>query len=64
MFALTREPSTSLSAGERTHIDRLSIDHELALQQHRGYEAMLRDEGVHRVSSLDVEIFSEALHGH
>jgi dimethylargininase len=42
-----------MARGQRTHVARVAIDHDLALQQHDAYRQMLRDRGVH-VIALDV----------
>ena len=45
VIALTREPSSSLAAGERTHRAREPIDVGLAARQHEGYRRALADCG-------------------
>src|SRR5438445_774128 len=53
MLALTHVPSPNLHHGQRTHVTRVTIDDELAGQQHREYCWMLRDLGA-EVYTLDV----------
>ena len=53
MLALTHVPSPCLDLGQRTHIARLSIDYDRAVQQHGEYCRMLRDCGA-EVRTLDV----------
>jgi dimethylargininase len=53
MLALTHVPSPQMGHGERTHVARVPIDHELALRQHREYCQTLRDCGA-GVRTLDV----------
>jgi dimethylargininase len=53
MLALTHVPSPNLDHGLRTHVGRVPVDYGLALRQHAGYCAMLRECGV-RVHTLDV----------
>src|SRR5262245_41222768 len=50
-LALTREVSPALAVCELTHLERCSIDVDLARQQHAAYEQVLRDAGytVHRL---------------
>jgi dimethylargininase len=50
-LALTREVSPALAVCELTHLERCSIDVDLARQQHAAYEQALRDAGytVHRL---------------
>ena len=43
LLAITHAPSPKLEEGERTHIDRTSIDFALACRQHEAYCQMLRD---------------------
>jgi dimethylargininase len=45
LIAITRAPSTRMHACERTYVDELPIDAELAIRQHEGYEDALRDCG-------------------
>jgi dimethylargininase len=52
MLALTHVPSPNLACGQRTHVARVAINHDLAVQQHRAYCAMLRDCGA-EVYTLD-----------
>ena len=44
--AIVRRPDASLSAGERTFISRVPVRHDLALEQHAAYVAVLRSFGV------------------
>lgn len=53
MLALTHVPSPNLAEGQRTCIDRVPIDYDLAVQQHAQYCAALRSCGVD-VHVLDV----------
>lgn len=53
MLALTHVPSPLLDDGQRTHVERIPIDFELALEQHASYCQMLRDCEV-RVITLNV----------
>src|SRR6186713_832353 len=45
LLAITHAPSPKLEQGERTHIDRATIDFTLACYQHEAYCQMLRDCG-------------------
>ncbi|HLJ94157.1 MAG TPA: arginine deiminase family protein [Gemmataceae bacterium] len=56
MLALTHLPSPSLDHGQRTHVARVSITHDLAVRQHGDYCQMLRDCGA-QVRTLDVNRF-------
>ena len=53
--AIIRRPSTAMDQGERTHLDRVPIDHEIALAQHTAYGAALETAGlgVHVLPALD-----------
>ena len=53
IVALTNLPSPALEQCELTHLDRMPIDFEVALLQHRGYQAMLRACGA-EVVALEV----------
>jgi dimethylargininase len=53
MLALTHAPSTNMDQGQRTHIARVRISYDLAVQQHAAYCKMLRDCGAD-VATLDV----------
>src|SRR5438128_9212718 len=53
MLALTHVPSPNMDHGQRTHVARVPIDYELAVQQHANYCQMLRDCGA-LVYTLDV----------
>jgi dimethylargininase len=53
MLALTHVPSPNMDHGQRTHVTRVSIDYDLAVQQHGDYCQMLCDCGV-EVLTLDV----------
>src|SRR5438105_1738865 len=53
MLALTHVPSPNLSQGERTHVERLAIDYDRAVEQHGEYCRMLHDSGAH-VRTLEV----------
>jgi dimethylargininase len=53
MLALTHLPSPNMDGGQRTHVARVAIDHDLALEQHAGYCRMLRACGV-SVRTLEV----------
>jgi dimethylargininase len=53
MLALTHVPSPNMDHGQRTHVARVPIDYEIALQQHANYCQMLRDCGA-VVHTLDV----------
>jgi dimethylargininase len=53
MIALTHVPSPNLEDGQRTHVGRVPIDHDLAERQHREYCAVLRGCGAD-VRVLDV----------
>ena len=44
-IALVRRPSSRLGDGIVTHLDRTPVDPALALEQHAGYVAALRDAG-------------------
>jgi dimethylargininase len=52
-IAITHVPSPALERGERTHVGREPIDFALAVEQHRGYRAMLESCGA-EVVLLDV----------
>jgi len=53
MLALTHVPSPNLNHGQRTHVARVSIDYDRAIEQHSEYCRMLRGCGA-RVRALDV----------
>lgn len=53
-IAITRQVPTTLARCELTHLNRLPIDVELAIQQHGAYEQALRSLGV-EVHTLDAE---------
>src|SRR5205823_2229458 len=53
MLALTHVPSPNMDHGQRTHVARVSIDYDLAVQQHEAYCRMLRACGA-EVRTLDV----------
>jgi len=53
MLALTVLPSPEMTHGQRTHVERVAIDHDLALRQHAAYCQVLRDCGAD-VIMLDV----------
>ena len=53
IVALTNAPSRALERCELTHLERTPIDYAVALQQHRGYQAMLRASGA-EVHALEV----------
>lgn len=53
-FAITRQVSPRINECELTHLQRTSIDYDLARQQHHVYEQTLRDLGV-EVLSLPAE---------
>lgn len=53
MVALTHVPSRFLELGQRTHIGRVSVDYDKAVQQHARYCKLLRDCGAH-VCVLDL----------
>jgi dimethylargininase len=53
IVALTNAPSPLLERCELTHVERTPIDHAVAMRQHRGYQAMLRDAGA-EVRALEV----------
>jgi dimethylargininase len=55
MLALTHLPSPKLEQGQRTHIARTAIDHELARRQHAEYCEMLRRAGA-AVTVLDANL--------
>jgi len=42
IVAITNAPSPALERCELTHLERTPIDYRVALQQHRGYQEMLR----------------------
>jgi dimethylargininase len=52
---LVRRPSTGLADGELTHLQRMPVDPELALQQWQGYVAVFAERGwiVHEVAPAD-----------
>src|SRR5918912_21330 len=53
MLALTHLPPPNMDAGQRTHVARVPLDHDLAAEQHRRYRALLRACGA-EVRVLDV----------
>jgi dimethylargininase len=53
MLALTHVPSPEIEQGERTHVQRVPIDFELAVRQHLDYRHALQDLGC-EVRVLDV----------
>jgi dimethylargininase len=53
MLALTHVPSPNLDHGQRTHIGRLSVEYDRAVQQHAEYCRMLHACGA-RVRTLDI----------
>src|SRR5690242_11625567 len=53
MLALTHVPSPNMDHGQRTHVARVSIDYDLAVQQHQAYCRMLRACGA-EVRTLDI----------
>jgi dimethylargininase len=53
LVAITHVPSPNIQRGERTHIDSVEIDYELALRQHASYRDALRTCGA-QVVVLDV----------
>jgi dimethylargininase len=44
--AIIRRPSPAMDQGERTHLDRVPIDHDVALSQHIAYGAALEAAGL------------------
>jgi dimethylargininase len=44
--AIIRRPSPAMDQGERTHLDRVPIDHDVALAQHTAYGAALERAGL------------------
>jgi dimethylargininase len=53
MLALTHVPSLNMEQGQRTHVARVSIAYDLAVQQHAAYCRMLCDCGAN-VRTLDI----------
>ena len=53
VLAITNKPSPSLERCELTHLARTPIDYGVALEQHRGYQEMLRGCGA-KVRALEV----------
>jgi len=53
LVAITHVPSPNMQRGERTFVEELEVDYELALRQHAAYRAALRQCGVD-VIVLDV----------
>lgn len=54
LFAITRQVSAGIGRCELSHLERETIDHDLAAAQHRRYEECLSDLGC-RVQSLPAE---------
>jgi dimethylargininase len=53
MLALTHLPSPNMDQGQRTHVARVPLDYDLAVEQHGRYRALLRECGA-EVRVLDV----------
>jgi dimethylargininase len=61
MIAITRGVSPRINECELTHQERVSIDVELARQQHAAYEATLRELGVTVESQPALEAFPDSV---
>jgi dimethylargininase len=61
LVALTREPSESLNAGERSYLSREPIDVERARRQHRAYRDALAESGARVVTLPPLDDLPDAV---